>query len=458
MVRKPALRKEDPHASKGNLLVVFSLGLFVAAYLLTSGGAAGGGGGGAEPASHVGQNVTVTEDCDWARSLVLSVPVLQWDDSMAPLCGSVGVVLAYNKAVGLVKIQHQNGKVYAWPSGATSLDPKGVSLEFLHNRVRRAYAVAAELEKHLQASDPSFTVDAADFSSIERTLAAQTPDRPPSTPAAAKPTPPPPAAAPPPKKGPPQKAGKVAKIRFVHVPKAGGTAFTTALRTAVGCSAEPCMGNPKNQQPCDGVAGCYGHEAFNKGDVARRQSGEIDLLVLNVRKPVDRVISAFHHGQKEWPCCGLLMKQAFRDRLFMASANPDAFTLMTFAQEPSTRNCLAKMLSGKPCKAETDVTKDVYDRAVAAMADFDVILVMEEFEASLALLQCVTGVDMSDPVLTKTVRKGSYKVAEDEEERQAVATANRWDMLLYTKAVERFCQIYTQQQCGFELPSGLCAA
>ena len=194
---------------------------------------------------------------------------------------------------------------------------------------------------------------------------------------------------------------EVKTVSFIHIPKAGGTAFTTALRAVLGCSLEACEGFPSQHESCPAFTGCYDHKPLRLSTKQSRTNGTTSLLAINVRHPVERIISAFHHGSREWPCCGLPQRSTFRDRLFHAKGKEGAFTVGTFSDEVAVQNCMTKMILGKECKQPYSISEDTFSQAVANLKLFDVVLIQEYVPESIKLLACVSGKPLDDPKLHK---------------------------------------------------------
>eukprot|EP01064_Diplonema_japonicum_P000690 TRINITY_DN1044_c0_g11_i1.p1 TRINITY_DN1044_c0_g11~~TRINITY_DN1044_c0_g11_i1.p1 ORF type:complete len:514 (+),score=60.74 TRINITY_DN1044_c0_g11_i1:160-1701(+) len=450
-----------------------------------------------------GTTIMIQPECDWVQILVSSYPRIRWTQHMEMYCGSAAVIITADVSRGVVKCRHSDGSVIHWPIVATSILPKYPPSEFLSSRLSRASFHLDRIEKHLSTYNEnkilvllktlSMTqyykkmivggldrldvvvaageddrkaaeISSSDWAVIQREAVKLQSQKDP------KPVRHVPIAKvelpqvvkdkafleqPQGKAASPRKLGDIKTAHFIHIPKAGGTTATSALRSLVGCSVEPCLGSMDKHPPCPGLEGCYGHSPLTRLGVEKRTNGSTDLLVINVRKPVDRIVSAFHHGSREWPCCGLPQRDQFKKRLYMAQGD-DAFTLTTFSQHVGTRNCMAKMLIGKECKAPLVVDKVLAQKGADLLELFNVVIIVEYMKDSLNLLSCVTGADFSGDVFKEKVRSGSYTEKGSPEEREAIAHNNEWDVMLYDKAIRQFCSIYKKHECSFALSEGLC--
>ncbi|KAJ9463519.1 hypothetical protein DIPPA_26860 [Diplonema papillatum] len=456
----------------------------------------------------IGAKVVVESDSAWVHVLVSAYPHLAWDSNMETLCGTAGDVVALDFEAGLVKLRHTNGMLMAWPIEATNIKPKRPPAEFVLTGRRRATYYVDRLEAELSKKTGRLafvlrTLSMGEWEprlieeglvSLQNVVSATDADREAlgvhivdwsklqlearrvlnlgeNAPTAFIANPPvanlKAASAPPPsairaktalaaQAASKKKAKHFASMRLIHVPKAGGTAFTSALRSILGCSVEPCLGDPSEHEACDALQGCYGHEPLLPAHVESKKNGTLDFLAVNVREPVARIVSAFHHGRREWPCCGLPIRAEFRDRLYNAKGKPNAFTLTTFAEAQPTRNCMTKMLAGLECKADVAITEHHYSKAVERLQLFDAVFILEHVQASLDLMACVTGHPLTQPALQQKVRAGTYTDMGTPRERQAITKANEWDALLYAASKRRFCDLHAGHRCEFEPPSGLC--
>eukprot|EP01059_Diplonema_ambulator_P007162 TRINITY_DN16670_c0_g1_i1.p1 TRINITY_DN16670_c0_g1~~TRINITY_DN16670_c0_g1_i1.p1 ORF type:complete len:525 (+),score=67.30 TRINITY_DN16670_c0_g1_i1:48-1577(+) len=492
-----------PKHSSSAAFLAFSVGFFLVSGLIAVGELEGVAGWlrHGESAGHGikrGATIMILPECEWVQVLISSYPLVRWDDGMEKYCGSAATIVSINTKTGIVKCRHSDGVLVGWPVVATSILPKYPPPEFLSNRLTRASYHLDRIEKHLstyhedkvqnllkslgmsayykpmviEGLDRLDLIVAAteedrkavgmlssEWSTLQVEAAkmqqqrdSKVPFLPGSKPGApTTPTNPSSTAI-----ASPRKLGQITSAHFIHIPKAGGTAFTTALRAVVGCSVEPCLGHKDNHPECEALEGCYGHAPFTKLGVEKRVNRSTMLLALNVRKPVDRLVSAFHHGRREWPCCGLPQREEFKNRLYRASG-PDAFTLSTFAVQPATRNCMTKMLIGMECKAPFKLDDAQAQRASDNLELFNMVLIMEYMTESLNLLRCVTGSDaLTGDMFKEKVRSGVYTEKGTEEERALIAENNEWDTMLYEKSIKQFCVIYRKHECTFSLPEGLC--
>eukprot|EP01062_Namystynia_karyoxenos_P001721 TRINITY_DN1058_c7_g1_i1.p1 TRINITY_DN1058_c7_g1~~TRINITY_DN1058_c7_g1_i1.p1 ORF type:complete len:564 (+),score=144.32 TRINITY_DN1058_c7_g1_i1:67-1758(+) len=456
----------------------------------------------------------VLSDCAWVRRLTRNVDGVEWDDSMAAHCGKHATVRRYDDADrrrGVVLLRHRDGAELLWPVAATSIAPEWPPAQWTLPRMQKARAALAEartslaeerrrqvrivlravgLETHLErmldsgldraeilsSASPSDVaaagIPAADWALISEAAGRLLRGEPVAPPPGAEPREPAPSPAPRPvalaervrlqgvplvPKGKSLGPLHPKTAHFIHVPKAGGTAFTAAIRHVVGCTPEACLGWPKDHAPCPQLAGCFDHDPLTRSVLRRRESGEIGLLVTTLRRPVDRVVSAYHHGSREWPCCGLPQFEGFKKRLYKKELDPrfgPRFTIASFAEHTGARNCVAKMLVGMQCKEFTkNVTAEQAAEAAAVLQRFDVVLLQEYVQDSLRLLSCVTGVPLDQRKFASRVRAGGYSDKGSGGTRATVLRANKWDQLVYERGVARFCQIWRDHACPGTTPA-----
>lgn len=101
-------------------------------------------------------------------------------------------------------------------------------------------------------------------------------------------------------------------LHFIHVPKAGGSGFTTILRRMAGCNPPGicCKGLgtplgvcPSFHQYCPAIQGCAGHRSAVA--LAMGNRGKVPTLLM-MRDPVRRAVSGFFyegHGPPDTAAC-----------------------------------------------------------------------------------------------------------------------------------------------------------
>eukprot|EP01063_Lacrimia_lanifica_P006373 TRINITY_DN13853_c0_g1_i2.p1 TRINITY_DN13853_c0_g1~~TRINITY_DN13853_c0_g1_i2.p1 ORF type:complete len:466 (+),score=70.22 TRINITY_DN13853_c0_g1_i2:53-1399(+) len=386
----------------------------------------------------IGTEVTVIRDCAWVGEREGSRGV-----KLSHLCGMKGYIVGVPAASkgAAVFVRHQGHGVVEWPLAALQ-------------GYERAFAV---LEWGREVPKPAASGDATALTPRLGMAPSAHPQPQPlklSSGTASDPS-----SSPPRSRMPvlaPRPLAHTGSAHLLHIPKAGGTAFTTAIRAVVGCSRQPCLGDMKKHPPCPQMKGCYGHDPFRRGDWEAVADGTVALAVVNVRRPVTRVISAFNHGRRELPCCGLIQREPFKSRLYKSEGRPDAMSLREFAEHGTTQNCMTKMLAGKQCKDEVTITPALLQAAKEAVSRFHVVLIQEYVEESLNLMTCVTGTQLTDPAFSAQVRPGVYTERGSDSDRQFIAAANDADDELYDETLLHFCALYSRHECSFALPAGLC--
>ena len=169
-----------------------------------------------------------------------------------------------------------------------------------------------------------------------------------------------------------------------------------------------------------------GHLYFGLHRFIPRASTYITFL----RRPVERVLSFYYYA------CSTpdhyLYSQLANERLDLKTAIAGELT-------PELRNGQIRQLAGEEWEdPQRVVTRAALDRAKANLTHFRVVVLLEEFDASLLLLRRAFGWDWPFYVKENVTKEKPDETFLDAETRGSIEEANRLDLELYEYARDLF--------------------
>ena len=229
-------------------------------------------------------------------------------------------------------------------------------------------------------------------------------------------------------------------LHFVHVPKAGGSRFTSVLRRIAGChpAGMCCKGLgtplgvcPSFHQYCAAIQGCAGHRSAM--EMVNGNRGKVPSFIM-MRDPVDRAVSGYFyagHGPTDTAACPFT----------------SCYQNATAAEGARWVNVAAKMLCNHmPYENVVPSRKHALDM----LAHMDFVGISELWASSLAVLYMTfPGADRSPLDFhmpgggarsNSNIEYAAFRMqALSPEVIEATKRANNIDMDLYFEAVRLLC-------------------
>lgn len=228
---------------------------------------------------------------------------------------------------------------------------------------------------------------------------------------------------------------------YLHIPKTAGSAVISAIR-------EHFLG----RKSCEVEGPDYLASEARLLDGGSSRADQFDLVTGHfsyglhrafarpchyyaiVRDPVDRLISLYY-----------FTKSTPAHPRYSAANDMSLMQYALSGIHPEIENCQTKMLSGRPASnflngVEVCSSEDI-DRAIAHLdSSFVSVGVFEHLELSLRMLTAKTGWP-NTVVARQNVTLNRPRASDiSDEERRALESVNRFDLILYRHALDRLCK------------------
>lgn len=238
------------------------------------------------------------------------------------------------------------------------------------------------------------------------------------------------------------------QIHFVHIPKCGGTTMTAVLRqilcqfdseTNSDCCLNPGFCDWHAHRRCESIKGCINH--FPNRKLIYKQVPSFVVF----REPISRIFSAwFYRGHSP----NLDFFQVRPEFKLISQGKLPRVTFEEYIEMPEYQNIQTRMLGADsfPYRNIT-ITNKVFQDALDALDHFYFVGLQEEFEISAKAFAREIIQDDSKISITKERGQDSKKLIDEKKKLKSdrrivdrLHQVNDYDLRLYQRAVERFCE------------------